>query len=104
MVNKVRTGILGYGLSGSVFHAPLLSVLEDFEIRKVMTSRKEQVKQDLPETEAVSSIEDITNDPDIDLIIGDHAERPSLRNGERVHPRRKACRPGKTDDGNSGRS
>ncbi|MCY8757962.1 oxidoreductase [Bacillus haynesii] len=69
MVNKVRTGILGYGLSGSVFHAPLLSVLEDYEIRKVMTSRKEQVKQDLPEAEAVSTIEDITNDPDIDLVI-----------------------------------
>lgn len=69
MVDKVRTGILGYGLSGSVFHAPLLSALEDYEIRKVMTSRKEQVKQDLPEAEAVSTIEDITKDPDIDLVI-----------------------------------
>lgn len=68
-MDRIRTGLLGYGLSGSVFHAPLLSVLNEFEIRKVMTSKKEQVTQDLPGSEAVSSIEEIAGDPAIDLVI-----------------------------------
>lgn len=68
-LDRIRTGLLGYGLSGSVFHAPLLSVLEEFDIKKVMTSRKEQVNSEIPEAEAVSSIEDITGDPNIDLVI-----------------------------------
>ncbi|MEC1259594.1 oxidoreductase [Bacillus swezeyi] len=68
-MDRIRTGLLGYGLSGSVFHAPLLSVLNEFEIRKVMTSKKEQVTQDLPGAEAVSSIEEIAGDPAIDLVI-----------------------------------
>ncbi|MDA1476417.1 oxidoreductase [Bacillus changyiensis] len=68
-MDRIRTGLLGYGLSGSVFHAPLLSVLTEFEIKKVMTSRKEQVHQDIPGTKTVSSIDEITNDPDIDLVI-----------------------------------
>ncbi|QHZ45574.1 MULTISPECIES: oxidoreductase [Bacillus] len=68
-VDKIRTGLLGYGLSGSVFHAPLLSVLEEFAIKKVMTSRREQVEQDIPEAETVRSIEEIAGDPDIDLAI-----------------------------------
>lgn len=68
-LERIRTGLLGYGLSGSVFHAPLLSVLDEFDIKKVMTSRKEQVNREIPEAETVSSIEDITSDPEIDLAI-----------------------------------
>ncbi|AEB25552.1 MULTISPECIES: oxidoreductase [Bacillus] len=68
-MKTIQVGILGYGLSGKVFHAPLLDVLDDYQIKKVMTSRTEEVKRDLPETEAVRTIEDITGDPDIDLVI-----------------------------------
>ncbi|MFT0801347.1 oxidoreductase [Bacillus swezeyi] len=68
-MDRIRIGLLGYGLSGSVFHAPLLSVLNEFEMRKVMTSKKEQVTQELPGAEAVSSIEEIAGDPAIDLVI-----------------------------------
>ncbi len=68
-MKTIQVGILGYGLSGKVFHAPLLDVLDDYQIKKVMTSRTEEVKRDLPGAEAVRAIEDITGDPDIDLVI-----------------------------------
>ncbi|MBR7880627.1 MULTISPECIES: oxidoreductase [Bacillus amyloliquefaciens group] len=68
-MKTIQVGILGYGLSGKVFHAPLLDVLDDYQIKKVMTSRTDEVKRDLPGAEAVRAIEDITGDPDIDLVI-----------------------------------
>ncbi|MBY8911394.1 oxidoreductase [Bacillus sp. YC2] len=68
-MNTIQVGLLGYGLSGSVFHAPLLDVLDDYHIKKVMTSRTNEVKRDLPGAEAVRTIEEITGDPDIDLVI-----------------------------------
>lgn len=68
-MNTIQVGLLGYGLSGSVFHAPLLDVLEDYHIKKVMTSRTNEVKRDLPGADAVRTIEEITGDPDIGLVI-----------------------------------
>ncbi|MGK9431490.1 oxidoreductase [Bacillus atrophaeus] len=91
IVNTIQVGILGYGLSGSVFHAPLLTVLDQFHISKVMTSRTEEVKRDLPEAEVVHDIGDITGDPAIELVIittpsGLHYEhaKACLRAGKHV--------------------
>ncbi len=34
MSTNIRTGIIGYGLSGRVFHAPFIDVVEGFELSK----------------------------------------------------------------------
>ncbi len=65
----IKTAVLGYGLSGSVFHLPQLNLLPEFEVVKVMTSRKEQLAQEYPKSIAVSSIDDILNDSEIQLVI-----------------------------------
>ena len=38
----IRTAILGYGLSGRVFHAPFLRHLPEFDIKYIVTSDKER--------------------------------------------------------------
>ncbi|KAF1678397.1 MULTISPECIES: oxidoreductase [Bacillus] len=68
-MDTIQVGILGYGLSGSVFHAPLLAVLNEYHISKVMTSRTEEVKRDFPDAEVVHELKAITNDPGIELVI-----------------------------------
>ncbi|MEC1288697.1 oxidoreductase [Bacillus mojavensis] len=68
-MNTIQVGILGYGLSGSVYHAPLLAVLDEYHISKVMTSRTEEVKRDFPDAEVVHELEEMTNDPAIELVI-----------------------------------
>lgn len=68
-MDTIKVGVLGYGLSGSVFHAPLLAVLDEYHISKVMTSRTEEVKQDFPDAEVVHELEEMTNDPAIELVI-----------------------------------
>ncbi|PJN88784.1 oxidoreductase [Bacillus sp. mrc49] len=68
-MGKIKVGIVGYGLSGATFHAPLLSVLEQFHIAKVVSSQKEKVRQDLKDVEVVGSLEDILEDESIDLVV-----------------------------------
>jgi scyllo-inositol 2-dehydrogenase (NADP+) len=68
-MRKINVGLVGYGLSGATFHAPLLSVLEEFEITKVVSSNKEKVQQDLGDVDVVSSLEEILEDATIDLVV-----------------------------------
>jgi scyllo-inositol 2-dehydrogenase (NADP+) len=68
-MRKIKVGLVGYGLSGATFHAPLLSVLEQFQIAKVVSSNKEKVQQDLRDVGIVSSLEEVLEDAAIDLVV-----------------------------------
>lgn len=90
-MRKIKVGIVGYGFSGATFHAPLLSVLEEFEITKVVSSKKEKVQQDLGDVEVVSNLEEVLEDLMIDLVVistpsGMHHEmaKQSLMAGKHV--------------------
>jgi scyllo-inositol 2-dehydrogenase (NADP+) len=65
----LKVGLIGYGFSGAVFHAPLLAVLENFEITKVLSSNPEKVHEDLGNVEVVSNIQHILDDSSIQLVI-----------------------------------
>lgn len=70
--NNIRTGVIGYGLSGRVFHAPFIDVVDRYELTKISTANTERMalaKQRYPSTEIVPNAEDIINDPNIDLVI-----------------------------------
>jgi len=90
-MRKIKVGLIGYGLSGATFHAPLLSVLDEFEIVKVVTSKQDVVKKDLGDTRVVNSLEEILEDTAIDLVVittpsGLHFEmaKQSLLSGKHV--------------------
>jgi scyllo-inositol 2-dehydrogenase (NADP+) len=68
-MEKIKVGLVGYGFSGATFHAPLLNVLEEFEITKVVSSTKEKVQQDLRDVEVVSSLEEVLEDATINLVV-----------------------------------
>ena len=70
--NKIRTAIIGFGLSGRVFHAPFIDVVEGFELSKISTSNPERqalAKERYPQANIVSEVNDIIADPNIDLVI-----------------------------------
>lgn len=72
MKKVIKTGIIGFGLSGRVFHAPFIEVVDGFELSKISTANPERAKQaksTYPNTTIVDKAEDIINDPDIDLVI-----------------------------------
>lgn len=66
----IGVGIAGYGLSGSVFHGPLLSQLESYKIKAVMTkSQATQAQQDFPQAEIVANYADLLSNDEINLIV-----------------------------------
>jgi scyllo-inositol 2-dehydrogenase (NADP+) len=68
-MNKMNVGLIGYGLSGAVFHAPFLLALDEFELKSIVSSKKDIIKKDYPDVEVVSSFEEVVNDPDIHLVV-----------------------------------
>ena len=69
---NIRTGIIGFGLSGRVFHAPFIDTVEGYELTKISTANQERqknAKEIYPSTEIVPDAKDIINDPNIDLVI-----------------------------------
>ncbi|MBL7666192.1 MAG: Gfo/Idh/MocA family oxidoreductase [Bacteriovoracaceae bacterium] len=68
-MKKIKVGIVGFGLSGSEFHAPSLKDLPEFEITWVMSSQTEKVKKVLHQVKITQNYEDILNDPEVDLVI-----------------------------------
>ncbi|MBN2485125.1 MAG: Gfo/Idh/MocA family oxidoreductase [Bacteroidales bacterium] len=65
----IRTGIIGFGLSGRVFQAPFLDVSPRFEISKIYSSRKSEINSLYKQVEVVGDVNDILSDPQIDLAI-----------------------------------
>ena len=83
MSERVRVGLVGYGMAGRDIHAPLLRAA-GLDVTHVVTSdagRRSQAEQDLPEVRVVSSLEALLVEAgQIDLVVlasptGVHAEQ-----------------------------
>ena len=62
MRGPIRTAIVGYGLSGRVFHAPFIAANPRFSIAVIATgdpSRRAQAARDHPDAEIVGSPEEL---------------------------------------------
>jgi predicted dehydrogenase len=58
----IRVALIGYGLGGSAFHAPLIAATPGMELAAVVTSnpgRQEEVRQDHPGATVISSADEI---------------------------------------------
>ena len=69
MQAPIKTGIIGFGLSGQVFHAPFLHTHPGFEIKKVVERHDSKSKEIYPYVDVVNNYQDLLDDPEIDLII-----------------------------------
>jgi predicted dehydrogenase len=66
----LRAGIAGYGLAGSVFHAPLIEATDGLELAAVMTrspERAEQARAAHPGVRVVDDVDALVED--IDLLV-----------------------------------
>ncbi len=68
-MRKINVGIIGFGLSGRVFHTSLLLASPEYRIVKVFSSREKEIKSILPDATVVNELGDIFNDSEIDLVI-----------------------------------
>ncbi|RZB17119.1 oxidoreductase [Streptomyces sp. F001] len=69
----LRVGLIGYGLAGSVFHAPLIATTEGLALDTVVTSnpeRQEQARADFPDVRVAATAEELFDRADeLDLIV-----------------------------------
>jgi len=64
----IRTGLIGFGLGGTAFHAPLVEAVEGLELAAVATRRADAVAAAYPRA-AVTTPDALIADPDIALVV-----------------------------------
>src|SRR2546429_3163344 len=69
----LRVAIIGYGLAGSVFHAPLVSSVAGMEVAAIVTSnprRQEHAQRDCPDDQVLSTADELWRHPSrYDLVV-----------------------------------
>ncbi|MCP4313901.1 MAG: Gfo/Idh/MocA family oxidoreductase [Bacteroidetes bacterium] len=65
----IKTALCSYGMSGLVFHGPLLRVHPGFTITKILERRRDVSAGKHPGAEIVRSFDAILEDPEIELVV-----------------------------------
>jgi scyllo-inositol 2-dehydrogenase (NADP+) len=69
MNKEIITGILAYGMSGKVFHVPFINSHPGFKLHAITERNKKQAANDYPGLISYDAIDDLINDPSIELVI-----------------------------------
>ena len=91
-MDKIKTGLAAFGMSGQVFHAPFISTNPHFELTAITERSKELSKVKYPQSRIVRSFEELIGMeeclpesplglrlPDRERNIGQRPVRPSGR-------------------------
>jgi scyllo-inositol 2-dehydrogenase (NADP+) len=68
-MKPISTAVLSYGMSGRVFHCPLLEVHTGFSLDGIVIRKPGQVVERHPTTRIYQSIQDVLQSPTIALVI-----------------------------------
>jgi scyllo-inositol 2-dehydrogenase (NADP+) len=68
-MQKIKTALLSYGMSGKIFHAPFLELHSGFELLGSWERSKKLIQEDYPEVKSYPSFESILEDKTIDLVV-----------------------------------
>jgi len=68
-MNPITTALLSYGMSGKVFHAPLLAAHAGFDLSAIVERKSSTAAERYPAVRSVRSVESILNDRAIELVI-----------------------------------
>lgn len=72
-MSAIRTAILGFGVSGRIFHAPFLKANPDYEVSAIVTGspeRRAEAAKEYPEARLYGSPDEIWAEPEaFDLVV-----------------------------------
>ena len=69
IMKTINTAITSYGMSGTIFHGPLLEAHKGFSVKKVLERHLNNSEGKHPEAHVVRNYESILVDPEIELIV-----------------------------------
>jgi scyllo-inositol 2-dehydrogenase (NADP+) len=65
----IITGLMSYGMSGRIFHAPFLSTNPAFKLKAVVERHEKKAGNTYPDILSYSTIDELLNDSEIELIV-----------------------------------
>ena len=68
-MQKVRIGVVGYGMAGSVFHGPLIASVEGLFLSTVVSSKPDVVHRDFPWVTVVPDIKTMLADSTVEVVV-----------------------------------
>lgn len=69
MSKPIVTGILAYGMSGRIFHAPFLSTNPAFELKAVVERHVKKAAKTYPQIVSYNNVDELINDSEIELVV-----------------------------------
>ncbi|MEJ2635498.1 MAG: oxidoreductase [Calditrichia bacterium] len=69
MEKAVNVGLVGFGLSGRVFHAPFINANAGLNLCKVVERHSAKSREIYPQVEVVKDISELLEDEKIDLVV-----------------------------------
>ncbi|WP_205504471.1 oxidoreductase [Rufibacter psychrotolerans] len=69
---KIRVGLIGFGMAGQIFHAPFIHMVAGLELVKIRETREPNIQlaqTRYPQAQITSHADEILNDPFLDLVI-----------------------------------
>ncbi len=72
MEKVVRVGLVGFGVGGQIFHAPIITTVKGLELVKIRATKPEHIKAakaKYPDAAIVATSEEIFNDETIDMVV-----------------------------------
>lgn len=65
----IKTGILSFGMSGKIFHAPFLHAHPEFELTAVLERSTKKAHLSYPSIKSYDTLDDLLADPDLELVV-----------------------------------
>lgn len=69
MNNIIKTGVLSFGMSGSLFHCPFLEVHSGFDLFAIVERTKKNAHLTYPNVISYNSVEELLKDTNIELVV-----------------------------------
>src|ERR1700712_3579405 len=67
--SPIITAILSYGMSGEVFHAPLIDAHPRFRLKTILQRSSDSAKKFYPDVIIARTLDEVLSDNDVELVI-----------------------------------
>ena len=68
-MKPIVTGIASYGMSGSLFHAPFISINSGFDLKFIVERTKNNAQVKFPDARILRSFDELITEPEVELVV-----------------------------------
>jgi predicted dehydrogenase len=68
-MSGIGVGLIGYGMAGRIFHAPLIGAVDGLRLCAVASSDPAKVAADLPSVRVHATADELLDDPEVELAV-----------------------------------